>query len=502
MDLSTAVNATVSTLRRRPADLLPFYLLGTAVPVIARVGLLASLAGVYLHYELSGRLDAVRDALTGVDLTPPDVEDPEAVEAWAEGVLPAFEPLLTPTAGGLLVAGLFATALLAVLAYAAVSAGQMSAVIARLRGERGLTAGIAGVRDRWITFLGLYLAEFLLWLGVLLLATVAVGVAFAVSPLLGALAALGAFVVVAAVLLAIRIVFAFAPAAIVTDDVGVVGALDGAGGFIRSNPADAAAYLVVAVGVLVAIASATSALAFLGGGAVIALVSTAIVAPALDLLKTVLYGDHRGTVDPLGPPEASIRTQFTGGIRRGWRELIGFVVRTPGTHLFVVVLGIGSGVVGWGLAEPFVGAVPTSIEARLADHIAPVATLEFFGNNWTVAISTALGGIALVIPALSAIVFNGVVLGATAALEVNLSVLVAFVIPHGVFEIPAIFIAGALGVHLGAVSWRTFRGRLSRAGFADALENAFWVLMGVGILLAIAAVIEGFISPYYWRLFL
>ncbi|MBP1923385.1 putative membrane protein SpoIIM required for sporulation [Halorubrum alkaliphilum] len=502
MDLSTAVTATVSTLRRRPADLLPFYLLGTAVPVIARLGLLVALGGVYLHFELSGRLGEVRDTLAGVDLTPPDAENPEAIEQWAEGLLPAFEPLFSLTAGLLLVTGVIATVLLAILAYAAISAGQMSAVVARLRDERGLTAGIAGTRDRWLTFLGLYLAEFLLWVGVLLLASLVVGVAFVVNPFLGAIVALGAFLLGAVVLVAVRIVFAFAPAAIVVDDAGVLGAVDGAGGFIRSNPADAAAYLVVAVGVVVAIASAASALAFLGGGAVVALVSAVVVAPALDLLKTVLYGDYRGTVDPVGPPEASLRGQFTGGIRRGWRAMVGFVFRTPGTHLFVVALGVGSGALGWMLAEPFVGAVPTSIEARLADHIAPVATLEFFGNNWSVAISTAFGGVALVIPALSAIVFNGVVLGGVAALEVNLPALVAFVVPHGIFEIPAIFIAGALGVHLGRVSWRTFRGRLSREGFADVLENAFWVAMGLGILLAIAAVIEGFISPYYWQPFL
>ena len=502
MDLSTAVSATVSTLRRRPADLLPFYLLGTAVPVIARLGLLASLAGVYLHFELSGRLDEVRDTLADVDLSPPEVEDPEALEQWVEGVLPAFEPLFSLTAGILLVAGVIVTVLFAILAYAAISAGQMSAVIARLRGERGLTAGIAGVRDRWLTFLGLYLAEFLLWVGVILLGSLAVGVAFVINPFLGAVVALGAFLLGAVVLAAIRIIFAFAPAAIVADDTGVLGAVEGAGGFIRSNPADAAAYLVVAIGVVVAIASAASALAFLGGGAVVALVSAVVIAPALDLLKTVLYGDYRGTVSPVDSPNTSLRSQFVGGVRRGWSEMVGFVFRTPGTHLFVVALGVGSGALGWLLAEPFVGAVPTSIEARLADHIAPVAALEFFGNNVSVAISTALGGVALVLPALSAIAFNGVVLGGTAALEVNLPALVAFVIPHGIFEIPAIFIAGALGVHLGVVSWRTFRGQLSRERFAEVLETAFWVLVGVTILLAIAAVIEGFISPYYWQLFL
>ena len=515
MDLSTAVSAVVSTLRRRPADLLPFYLLGTAVPIIARTGAFLALVGVYLHLELSGRLARAREAVADVDITSPpvDTEDPEAVEQWieenpdaveqwAEQLLPIIETVFSPTTIALLVVGVVLTVLLAAFSYAAVSAGQMTAVLARLRSERGLTAGIAGVRDHWLTFLGLYLAEILLWIGVLLLASLAVTAAFLVNPVLGALVALAALLVGLFVLLGIRILFAFAPAAVVVDDATVVESVSGAGGFVRANPADAAAYLVVAVGVLVAVSSIGSGLAFVGGGAAIALVSAVVVAPALDLLKTVLYGDYRGRVDPVAPPEVGVRAQFVGGVRRGWSEMIAFVRATPGLHLLTLAVGIGAGVVGWMVAAPFVDVVPTSIEARLVGHLPPAATVEFFGNNWTVAISTALAGVALVVPALSSIAFNGVVLGAVAALEENLLMLVAFVIPHGIFEIPAIVVAGALGIYLGVVGWQTLRGRTDRAGFADALERAFWVLVGVGILIAVAAVIEGFISPYYWRPFL
>ncbi|PHQ38335.1 hypothetical protein DJ69_12295 [Halorubrum persicum] len=502
MDLSSAVSATASTLRRRPADLLPFYLLGTAIPVVARVGLFVAVAGTYLHYELTGRLADARRALADLDLTPPDTQDPEAVQAWAEGVAPALEPLASPTAILLLTLGTAATLLLAILTYAAVSAGQMSAVAGRVRGGRGLTAGIAGVRGRWLTFLGLYVAEVLLWAGVLLLAGVAVGGASLVNPFLGALVALVALLVGLVVLLLVRAVFAFAPAAVVVDETGVIGAVEGAAGFIRSNPVDALAYLVVAVGVLVAISSAASALAFFGGGAVVALASAVVAAPALDLLKTVLYGDHRGAVAPVDPVDARLRDQFLDGVRRGWREMTGFVRRTPGLHAVAVLVGVGFGAVGWLAADPFVGAVTTSIDSRLVGHLPPAAALNFFGNNWSVAIATSLGGVALVIPAISSIAFNGLALGAVAALEENLAALVAFVVPHGVLEIPALFISGALGIHLGIVSWRTFRGRLSHEAFADVLERAFWVLVGVGALIAVAAFIEGFVSPYYWRPFL
>ncbi|WP_049933128.1 stage II sporulation protein M [Halorubrum lacusprofundi] len=502
MDLSSAVSAAASTLRRRPADLLPFYLLGTAVPVIARMGLFVALAGTYLHYELTGQLDDARRALTELDLTPPDTQDPEAVQAWVETVAPALEPLASPTAVLLLTVVTAATLLLALLTYAAVSAGQMSAVAGRVRGRRGLTAGIAGVRGRWLTFLGLYVTEVLLWVGVSLLGGLAIGGAFLVNPFLGAAVALVALLVGLTVLLLVRAVFAFAPAAVVVDETGVVGAVEGAGGFIRSNPVDALAYVVVAVGVLVAISSAASALAFLGGGAVVALASAVVAAPALDLLKTVLYGDHRDAVAPVEPVDARLRDQFVGGIRRGWREMTGFVRRTPGLHAIAILVGVGFGVIGWLAVDPLVGAVTTSIESRLIGHLPPTAALNFFGNNWSVAIATSFGGVAFVIPALSSIAFNGLALGATAALEENLVALLAFVAPHGILEIPALFISGALGIHLGIVSWRAFRGRLSREAFADALENAFWVLMGVGVLIAVAACIEGFVSPYYWQPFL
>ncbi|MFC6772491.1 stage II sporulation protein M, partial [Halorubrum pallidum] len=88
MDLSSAVTATVSTLRRRPADLLPFYFLGTAVPVIARVGLFVALAGTYVHFTVTGRLTDARATLADLYLTPPDPQDSEAMQAWVESVEP------------------------------------------------------------------------------------------------------------------------------------------------------------------------------------------------------------------------------------------------------------------------------------------------------------------------------------------------------------------------------------------------------------------------------
>jgi len=449
MDLSSAVSAAASTLRRRPADLLPFYLLGTAVPVIARMGLFVALAGTYLHYELTGQLDDARRALTELDLTPPDTQDPEAVQAWVETVAPALEPLASPTAVLLLTVGTAATLLLALLTYAAVSAGQMSAVAGRVRGRRGLTAGIAGVRGRWLTFLGLYVTEVLLWVGVSLLGGLAIGGAFLVNPFLGAAVALVALLVGLTVLLLVRAVFAFAPAAVVVDETGVVGAVEGAGGFIRSNPVDALAYVVVAVGVLVAISSAASALAFLGGGAVVALASAVVAAPALDLLKTVLYGDHRDAVAPVEPVDARLRDQFVGGIRRGWREMTGFVRRTPGLHAIAILVGVGFGVIGWLAVDPrWRGHHVYRVAAYRSpptDGRAQLLRKQLVGRDRDLVRRRRVRDSRALVDRVQracARRHRGARGEPRRAARVRR--------PHGILEIPALFISGALGIHLGS----------------------------------------------------
>ncbi|SIS11917.1 stage II sporulation protein M [Natronorubrum thiooxidans] len=509
MVLSDAVSAVVAVIRRRPADILPWYLLGAAVPAVARVIPFLAFAIGFVYLEVTGRLAAAREALTGLETDPPDPDaDPEAFEAWATGFEPVVEQLFTPGLVLLVAMTIVATLLVGVILYAAVTAGQLTACDSRLRNERGLTAGLAGARHYWLRFLGLYVLEFLLWLAVLL--TVGLGVAFVAgivavatgSMLIAGVVALFAGFVLVAALAVVRALFAFAPVSVVVDDATVVGSLSNTVSFVRARPVRAGFYYVVSIGTIIAFSVISGVFSLVDVVAFPSLLTVLLVFPALDLLKTALYSGYRGRLTPPSMPERSLRRQFRDGVRRGWAELTAFVRATLGTHALVVALAVGSFWVGWEFSEPLVGSFETSISARLEGHIAPAAALEFFGNNWLVALTTALSGLVLVIPAIVSLLFNGLVMGVYARTEVAPMELLAFVVPHGILEIPAIFIATALGVHLGLAGWRTARGQASRAALADTLERAFWVLVGVGILLAIAAVIEGFVSPYYFRLFL
>ncbi|WP_339102418.1 stage II sporulation protein M [Haloterrigena salinisoli] len=506
MSLSEAVDAAVAAVRRRPGDLLPWYVLGAAVPAIARVVPFLAVAIGYAYLATTGRLETIVAALRELNTEPPDPNaEPEAFDAWASQFEVLVEQVLTPTMILLTLATIAVTIVVGIALYAAVAAGQLTACSARLRGNRGVAAGFAGARRYWLRFLGLYLLELLAWIGVLLTLGLVIGIVAAVVTLStgsgGATLLVGAVAGLAA-LLAVRAVFAFASVAVVVDDTTAVDAVTNALGFIRSKPIEAGVYYAVALGTTIALAAFSAVITFVDVATLLSVVTPLVAFPALDLLKTAVYNDYRRRLEPPTAPERSLGEQLRDGVRHGWSEMIAFVRETPGTHALVVALALGGFWAGWAAAAPIADTVETSISARLVDHNPFAATLEFFANNWLVALTTALAGVVLVLPAVASLLFNGVAMGVVARTEVEPTELLAFVVPHGVFEIPAIFVASALGIRLGVTGWRTVRGDASRTDLADALERAFWVLIGVGVLLAVAAAIEGFVSPYYYDLLL
>ncbi|GAB3035782.1 stage II sporulation protein M [Natronobiforma cellulositropha] len=509
MKLSRAVRAVGTTFRRRAVDLLPFYVLGASVPAVARVVVfLAAFVG-YLWLQSTGRLEAFYDGIREAGLEMPEFESEEAMVEWMDAIGAILADTLTSTdaavLGGLFVLASFVFLVLFVLLSALASAGQLAACIACLRGERGLVPGVAGVRNYWLSFLGLFVLEFLVW------ALVTVGVALIGGVLwlgAGGESALEVLIVVVGVLvwllavLVIRALFTFAPAAIVVDEVGPITALRNGIGFLRRRPVEAVFYYVVSIGVAVGFTSVLSVLFIVDVVTIVPLVTALVLTPVLDLLKTTLYGGYRDAIAPPGPAGRRLRTQLRSGVGRGVGELATFVRSTPLLHGFTVAIGLVGFWMGWVAAEPLADIVEVSIRSRVQGLIPPAFALELFGNNWLVALTTAFSGLALAIPAVVAIWFNGVNIGMLSQLEADPDVLLAFVVPHGIIEVPAIIVAGALGIHLGLVWWRSVRGRLSRVELADELERAVWVLIGIGLLLAIAAVIEAFVSPYYWRPFL
>jgi uncharacterized membrane protein SpoIIM required for sporulation len=129
--------------------------------------------------------------------------------------------------------------------------------------------------------------------------------------------------------------------------------------------------------------------------------------------------------------------------------------------------------------------------------IKPLASSTILTNNLTVAFTTFALGVTAGIGTVWMLVLNGLLLGVVsgACWQSGMSLAFwSFVAPHGVLELPAIFIAGGAGLILGQAilfpGWLTRRAALVRAG-----GQAARLVLGTIPLLVVAGIIEAFVSP-------
>lgn len=122
---------------------------------------------------------------------------------------------------------------------------------------------------------------------------------------------------------------------------------------------------------------------------------------------------------------------------------------------------------------------------------------EIMTNNISVGVRSFAMGIFYGIGTIYLLVFNGALLGALAALwgQIGESVLFwSLILPHGVIELPAIFVCGGAGFLL---SWALINpGEYTRL---EALKRngkrAALLMLGALMMFVVAAVIEGFFTP-------
>jgi len=102
-------------------------------------------------------------------------------------------------------------------------------------------------------------------------------------------------------------------------------------------------------------------------------------------------------------------------------------------------------------------------------------------NNWLVSATAVFGGVALGVPTAVDMLLNGFIIGAVAGV-VEPIVFLVLVASHGIIEVPAILIAGRLGLHVGWTVLGVFRGSRSSTELAGVLRLAYRVLLGLAII--------------------
>ena len=129
--------------------------------------------------------------------------------------------------------------------------------------------------------------------------------------------------------------------------------------------------------------------------------------------------------------------------------------------------------------------------------IKPFASSRIMTNNLSVSFTTFALGITAGLGTVYMLVLNGVLLGVIGAAcwlsGMSLS-LWSFVAPHGVLELPAIFIAGGAGLKVaGGLLFPGLHSR--RDSLILAGSEAVRLVVGIIPVLVVAGVIEGFLSP-------
>ncbi len=129
--------------------------------------------------------------------------------------------------------------------------------------------------------------------------------------------------------------------------------------------------------------------------------------------------------------------------------------------------------------------------------IKPLASSAIMTNNLSVGFMTFALGITAGLGTIYMLLFNGLLLGVigmachTSGMSVQLW---SFVAPHGVLELPAIFVAGGAGLRIAA--GLLFPGYLPRReSLARAGTEAVQLLLGSIPILVVAGIIEAFVSP-------
>ena len=185
-----------------------------------------------------------------------------------------------------------------------------------------------------------------------------------------------------------------------------------------------------------------------------------------------------------------------------WKDDVAYV-RSLQSYIFLALaLFFGSATMGFlaassdpELAATYVKEIGGKL-AWILDLSPPLMMLAIFANNLFAATISMLLGIGFgIIPAVIAII-NGVVIGIVVwhAMDVGgLAFVIIAILPHGIIELPTVFLSIGVGLRLGHLLLLTLQGK--NADLGGEMRSVFSLLKWIVLLLFLAAMIETFITP-------
>ncbi len=178
---------------------------------------------------------------------------------------------------------------------------------------------------------------------------------------------------------------------------------------------------------------------------------------------------------------------------------------TPLTNAIIVtfLLFFTTMTVGWvgtmqnpEIGESLMKLFEKEVAGQIAGNESPDIFVKLFFNNLEACIFLFLGGASFGIFTIFIMSLNGIVIGAILEIvhkDHSAAFVAAAILPHGVFEIPAFILSGALGILLAQSLIAEWYNGTDTAQDAKKFSRIF--ILYVIPLVAIAAFIEAFITP-------
>ena len=160
-----------------------------------------------------------------------------------------------------------------------------------------------------------------------------------------------------------------------------------------------------------------------------------------------------------------------------------------------------------GFLDSILSPVLNNFQQKVNDGTIKLETASLFINNTSVAIYIYFGGLLVGIVTALLLIINGAFIGYVAS-KVPLGDFIIFTLPHGIFEITGIILAGTAGFKLASIVWHflndvtkikrtisinTQIAYLLKANYSDFKDSLALFIMAV-ILFIIAAFIEANLS--------
>ena len=166
--------------------------------------------------------------------------------------------------------------------------------------------------------------------------------------------------------------------------------------------------------------------------------------------------------------------------------------------IFVVFFLIGCFVIAPNeeIAVPIMNVITEEMGALAMNDDPLILMFQIFLNNLSASVILFVGGTVLGIATGYVLLTNGFFIGVVMGYMANIkgiALSVVSIVPHGIFELSAFFIASAMGFMLAESVYNEFCGRGDAAETAKGLGMKFVTV--VIPLLFLAAYIESFITP-------